>query len=383
VRRLAGLTRTRPDLLVLQGSSFCNVACRYCYVPGRDDRRRMPTAVIEAVARNILRDRHAPDTLDVAWHAGEPLALPHAWLDAACATLAEGARAGQRLRFGVQTNAMLLDDAWIDVLSRHRFTVGVSIDGPRRLHDAQRVTRSGSGTFDAAMAGIERLREAGLRFDVIAVLTRDALDAPDEIFEFFAALSPRSLGFNVEEIEGSHTRSTLEADGTRAAFGNFMTRFLARHADAGAPFRFRALDTLAGPHDSGARNDQTRPLSIVTVAADGSLSTFSPELIGAPSQRYARFVFGNVRDGGLDQVLRHPAFRRLARDVRAGQRACRTTCGYYGLCGGGAPGNKVFETGSAAATETLYCRLMVKETVEAVLGHLERRRAGAAAQRAA
>jgi len=44
---------------------------------------------------------------------------------------------------------------------------------------------------------------------------------------------------------------------------------------------------------------------------------------------------------------------------------------------------KVFETGSAAATETLYCRLMVKETVEAVLGHLERRRAGAAAQRAA
>lgn len=367
------------DLLVLQGSAFCNIACRYCYVRGRDDATRMSDSVLDAIARNVLASRLAPDTLAVAWHAGEPLALPVDWLDAACARLEAGARAGQRLRFGVQTNAMPVDDAWIELFRRRDFSVGVSIDGPRDLHDANRVDRRGTGTFDRTMAGIARLREAGLPFDVIAVLSDASLDEADRLFDFFAGLGAKSIGFNIEEIEGPHVHSSLDRAGVDARYRQFLQHFLIRHAEAGEPFRLRALEQVrsaAGKAGAGCGNTPNRPLSILTIAQDGGMSTFCPELIGTPDRHYADFVFGNVTEDGPDALLRNVAFRRLRRDIEAGRRQCARTCGYYDLCRGGAPGNKYFETGRFDVDETLYCRLAVKQTVEAVLAAHEHRGTG-------
>ncbi len=367
------------DLLVLQGSAFCNIACRYCYVRGRDDVTRMSDRVLDAIGRNVLASRWAPDTLAVAWHAGEPLALPVAWLDAACARLEAGARAGQRLRFGVQTNAIPIDDAWIDLFRRRDFSIGVSVDGPRDLHDANRVDRRGAGTFDRTMAGIGRLRDAGMPFDVIAVLSDRSLDEADRLFDFFVGLGAQSVGFNIEEIEGPHAESSLDRPGVDTRYRCFLEEFVSRHSKAGEPFRLRALEQVraaAGKGNAARGNSPNRPLSILTIAQDGGMSTFCPELIGTPDRHYANFVFGNVTEGGPEALLANVAFRRLRRDIEAGRRRCARTCGYYDLCRGGAPGNKYFETGRFDVDETLYCRLTVKQTVEAVLAAHEKRCAG-------
>lgn len=363
------------DLLILQASSFCNIDCRYCYVLGRDRRERMSDVVVESIARNVLPAPAVPDELPVAWHAGEPLALPVDWMDAACETLAAGARPGQRLHHGIQTNGMLIDDRWIEFFRRRRVSVGVSIDGPPEIHDAYRVTRRGGGTYARTRAGIERLKEAGMAFDVIAVLTRKSLAMPEALFDFFHELGPRSLGFNIEEIEGPHRTSTLATEDAPRLYGRFLRRFLVLHHAAGEPFLLRPLEQLrsavAGRKQRLRGNDQIEPLSILTVGVDGAYSTYSPELIGYPETRFADFIFGNVRAGPPDSVLAHPAFGRLRVQVEAGRRLCRKTCAYFNLCGGGSPGNKYFETGRFDVSETQYCRLVIQQTVEETLAHLE------------
>lgn len=377
-------TPARIDLLVLQASGFCNIDCSYCYLRQRDNKARMSADILTAVSSHLIPSRFAPDLLSICWHAGEPLAVPLSWYQEAFAQLSAAVRPGQSLRHHFQTNAMLIDPAWIDFFQSHAVSLGVSIDGPRAVHDANRVTRRGVGTFERALRGVDQLRAAGLAFDVIAVLTRASLKDPDGLFDCFAALGPRSLGFNIDEIEGPHRRSSLGTADARAELRGFLDRFFSRHAEAVEPFALRplvqlrqaALGRALGQQRRG--NDQIEPLSILTVAADGGMSTYSPELIGTPAPEFGDFIFGNVRDGGPELLLANPRFRRLRAQIETGRRRCARSCGYFGICGGGAPGNKFFETGRFETTETLYCRLSIQEMAEAALAHLETRGADGA-----
>jgi uncharacterized protein len=88
--------------------------------------------------------------------------------------------AGTRVIHSVQTNGMLIDEAWCDFFRDYNIRVGVSIDGPQWLQNAHRVDRRGRGTFARAMAGVEHLRAAGVPFSIITVLTNNRVDRPDD-----------------------------------------------------------------------------------------------------------------------------------------------------------------------------------------------------------
>jgi uncharacterized protein len=364
-------------LLLLQPTPFCNLDCSYCYLPNRARKARMPDEVLRAVAQHIVPSSLAPSELSLCWHGGEPLTVPVSWYRDACETLESATRPDQRLIQHVQTNATLIDPEWVEFFRERQIRIGISIDGPRHIHDAHRLTRGGESTFEQTMHGIAQVREAGLEFDVIAVLTNRALAEPDELFDFFAALRPRSLGFNIDEIEGPNLRSSLSVAGVEQRMRRFLDRFFQRHAQAGEPFLLRPLEQLrlaVGGLRQGraaAFNDQTEPLSIVVVNVDGAMSTFSPELIGHPDPAFGHFVFGDVRDGGPELMLRNSHLKRLQGLIGKGKRRCARTCGYYKVCLGGAPGNKYFETGRFDTDETLFCRLTVKTMVEAALAHME------------
>ena len=101
------------------------------------------------------------------------------------------------------------------------------------------------------------------------------------------------------------------------------------------------------------------------------MSTFSPELLGAPAPDFDDFAFADVRRDGPEAILQSPAFRRAAARIAAGVEACRRTCAHFDVCGGGAPANKFFELGALEGTETLYCRLTRKAALAGVLEGLE------------
>ncbi len=364
------------DLLVVQPTPFCNLDCRYCYLPDRQSTRQMSAAVMDALFGWVFESGLVRTPFTVVWHAGEPTVLRPEFYARAFETAARRNRQSVPLVHSIQTNGTLIDQAWCDFIKTHPVQVGVSVDGPDFLHDRSRTTRAGAGTHRRVMRGIERLRDNAIPFHVITVLTREALDYPDELYEFYVDHGIDRVGFNVEEIEGPHRDSSLATADAEHRFRRFMARFL--ELAAGPPRLWvRELESmtraiLLGGAPAPVRTHETTPFAIVSVDCDGNLSTFSPELLGLRSDRYGDFTLGNVHTDSLESMLASPRFAALRRDIAAGVERCRRTCPYFRFCGGGAPVNKLSETGSFDATETLFCRLSRQAMLEVVLDRLGR-----------
>jgi uncharacterized protein len=257
--------------------------------------------------------------------------------------------------------------------------VGVSVDGPAFLHDRHRRTWKGGATLERVLRGMHRLRERGIGFDVITVLTAESLAYPDELFDFYVENGIASVAFNVEEIEGPNRTSSLAGRDVAARFRRFLSRFLDLALSADPPLHVREFDSACGAlshrHEPGARPQESRPFAILNVDCDGNFSTYSPELLGFSSPRHGNFALGNVARDSLEAVLAAPRFRALDDEIRRGTELCHETCRYFPFCGGGPPANKFFENGDFATTETLSCRLHKQATFDVALSQLERRKA--------
>lgn len=366
------------SLLVLQPSPFCNINCDYCYLPNRTSTRRMPMEVLKSAIEKTFASDLVRGELTIIWHAGEPLAVPLSWYQEAFALIRAATPAGAKISHSFQSNGTLINQAWCDFFREYRITPGLSIDGPAFLHDAHRKTRQGAGTHAAGMRGLQLLKANGIPFHVISVITREALDHAEEIYDFFAAAGVERLGLNIEEIECDHASSSLGPVHDERVRNFYQTiyrrqkerRLITIREFSAAEQKIRAGVSLR-EFDFPWFNEQVRPFGIVSVDCSGNFSTYSPELLGMTLQPYGEFSFGNVSREHFADVLETPKFRAVLGDIQEGIRRCASTCPYYGYCGGGAPGNKYYENGSFASTQTMYCRYSVQMPLDIVLADME------------
>ncbi|MCB9268416.1 MAG: radical SAM protein [Lewinellaceae bacterium] len=160
------------ELLILQGSPFCNINCKYCYLPDRMNKRRMARETVEKTIDQLIADQLFGTDVSIVWHAGEPLAVPLAYYQELIPLIRERVPAAVRVRHHLQTNAMLINDEWCAFIKENQIQVGISVDGPQFLNDINRLTRSGKSTFGKVMQGIAYLNEHDINYHAIAVITR-------------------------------------------------------------------------------------------------------------------------------------------------------------------------------------------------------------------
>jgi uncharacterized protein len=379
----------RNQLVVVQPTPFCNLRCRYCYLPDRDSNARMDMAVFQAILANIEHSELMGDDVTIVWHAGEPLAVGKPFFrEALEATRQLNSRTGRNVRHSLQTNGVLLSDSWLDLFEPHRMKVGLSIDGPARLHDLNRKTIQGGPTHDRVMRAVELLQSRAYPFSVIMVVTREALDYADEIFDFFADRGIRSVGLNVEELESFNVDSSLRGEGIEDRLRDFYLRLLEHQEASSRAVRFREFEQFVPLLDDPVgckaeslfkRSSVVVPFSIFNFDVDGNFSTFCPELLGCDAPQFDNFRMGNVLTDDLDSIVGNPVFQAVSADIEAGVRNCETECNYWEFCGGGNAANKFFENGRLDSTETAYCRQHKQLLVDAVLDFVELRTASSAA----
>jgi uncharacterized protein len=367
------------DLLVIQPTPFCNINCSYCYLPDRQNTAKMSLPLLEQTFDWVFASGLVRQPFTLLWHAGEPLVMPPAFYDSAAELLRKHDPDGTLITQSFQTNGTLLNAEWCELIRRHRIQVGVSVDGPGFLHDSRRRTRSGAGTLDRVLHGIRCLHEHDIPVQVITVLTAESLAYPDELFDFYCEHGIREVAFNVEEIEGPHTSSSLLGCDVKERFRRFLSRFLDLALTHDPPLSVREFELAAGSVRAkrlgpGNRVQESQPFAILNVACDGSFSTYSPELLGISSPRHGNFALGNITTDTLETVVASPRFQSLEAEIARGVEMCHEKCRYFGFCGGGPPGNKFFENGTFASTETLFCRLHKQVCLDVVLDKLERRR---------
>jgi uncharacterized protein len=228
------------------------------------------------------------------------------------------------------------------------------------------------------LRGIRALQENEIEFHTISVIGENSLDHAKEIYEFLVSLKPVLLAFNVEEQEGVHQSSSL-TDRTDRVEQFFRELYYLGKADSFDP-PIREFENACGSIAAGGASDfntQVYPYRIFTVSVEGDFTTFSPELLGMKSEAYGPLEIGNIKTDSPRGALDSAKFKRLSTDVFAGVKRCQETCDYFEVCGGGAPANKLFETGSFDASTTRFCEQSVKAPLRVVLEDLESALAGA------
>jgi uncharacterized protein len=364
-------------LVVIQPTPFCNLNCDYCYLPDRQSKDKLSLDLLEPIFKNLFQSKFIGKEFTVVWHAGEPLAMPVTFYESAFNEIDRCDRefnsTGCLISHAFQTNGTLINRAWCDLIKKYRVKVGVSLDGPAFIHDAHRKTRKGLGTHASTMRGISLLQANEIDFSVIAVLTQNSLDFPEEIFNFFMEHQIRNVGFNIDETEGANPSSSLAKVGVEERYRAFMKRLYELTKSTNGYLQVREFEqTKAFIYGTcNPLKGQFTPFTMINIAHNGDFSTFSPELLSMKSSHYGDFILGNVRHHTFDSACATDKFKRMNRDIQAGVDSCKRTCQYFSLCGGGAPSNKYFENGSFATSETMYCKYTKKILTDIILEDLE------------
>ncbi len=366
------------SLVVIQPTPFCNLNCDYCYLPNRHLKHRLSLDLIEPIFQSIFTSRFLQGNFTICWHAGEPLAVPISFYQSAFEKIDETARQynTKDVQFGhsYQTNGTLITQAWCDFFKQHPVHVGVSVDGPAFLHNAHRQTRAGTGTHASTMRGISYLQKNEIPYSVIAVITADALDYPDELFNFFCENGILDVGFNMEETEGINRSSSLDREGIEKRYHIFIKRFWELVSQTEGEFKVREFESICSLIYTEERLENTemnQPFAIISIDADGNFATFDPELLSVKTEKYGDFILGNILQDSLESVCQSDKFKKIYQDMAAGIVQCRHSCAYFGLCGGGAGSNKYWENGTFNCTETKACRYRIQTIADVVIENLE------------
>ncbi len=167
----------------------CNIDCDYCFYLHKTDlldhsaHARMNEQTLEQHIRQYIESQTGEQVV-FSWQGGEPTLMGLDFFHRIIALQKKYAKVGQRIENDLQTNGIALDDAWITFLKEHNFHVGLSIDGPRELHDTYRKTRNGRSTFDFVMAAARLLSQAEIPFAALCVVNRVNAKHPKEVYRF-------------------------------------------------------------------------------------------------------------------------------------------------------------------------------------------------------
>jgi uncharacterized protein len=364
----------KTKLVVIQPTAFCNINCRYCYLPDRSSPKTMSLTTLARVLTAVFSFPAIASEITIVWHAGEPMVVPLHYYEQAYQLIEQLNTHGIRINTMFQTNGTLITQEWCDFIKRHKVRISVSLDGPRHIHDRERVDRTNKGTFERAMQGITLLQKNGINPAIIMVLTAYALDYPDDIWQFFKDHHLTRLSFNVEEINGTNTRSSLEVSTDGSRYKAFLRRFFElRHASEVPPFvreidaNIERIRSFTGPIFSS----ENTPVAMLNFDYQGNVSTFASELLTTTHPAYGNFLLGNVFKETLEEMFSHSKLMQINADVQKGVTKCRASCAYFAFCGGGSPVNKLSENGTFDSTETMQCKLRIQATMDVVLEHME------------
>lgn len=190
----------RPvQVLIKPASADCNLDCKYCFYLKKASLypetkvHRMSHEVQEQLVRQMMR--YGGPQPGFSFQGGEPTLMGLDWYKRLVALQEEYAAPGMAVSNALQTNGILLDDAWCDFLARYKFLVGLSLDGPPELHDAHRLDRGARPTHERVRAAAELMRGYGVEFNILCVVSAHSAGRGREVYQYIRSLGVDYMQF--------------------------------------------------------------------------------------------------------------------------------------------------------------------------------------------
>lgn len=168
--------------------AICNLDCAYCYYLSKEtlypgSRFRMAEDLLATYTRQYIEAQGVPE-VTFAWQGGEPTLMGLDFFRLALQFQAQYSKPGMRIQNTLQTNGTTLDDAWCQFFHEQHFLIGLSLDGPRDLHDTYRLDKGGKPTFDRVMAAVALLKKHQVAFNVLTTVHAANAEHPLEVYRF-------------------------------------------------------------------------------------------------------------------------------------------------------------------------------------------------------
>lgn len=339
----------------------CNLACQYCFYAEKtalfptERNWRMDDALLERFISEYIRSQQGRE-VSFLWQGGEPMLMGLEFYRRALRLQAKYA-GGKRISNAIQTNGTLIDEQWCRFFRQAGFLVGVSLDGPEDVHDAYRSTRSGKGTHQLVMRGVELLQNYGVEYNVLCCVSAASAGRGEEIYAWFKEQGVRYIQFApiVERLPCSGEQqaglrhSAPDSTGgamspfstTAEAYGGFLCDVFDQwvQRDVGRVFVMNfewALERWMG-----------LPATYCFFAEECGKALaleHNGDVYACDHFVYPGYRLGNIRECSCAQLLETPesaAFRRKKKELPP---SCRD-CEFLFACNGECPKNRILPGG--------------------------------------
>lgn len=338
--------------------ALCNLACAYCYyleksklyATSKVRGNVMSDELLEHFTREYI-EMHPPGSpVLFTWHGGEPMMRPLSFYQRAVA-LQQKYAAGRMIDNSFQTNGTLITDDWAAFFSRNHFLVGVSIDGPKELHDAYRRSRGGKPSWVQVMRGIRLLNRHGVEWNAMAVVNDYNAQYPLEFYRFFKEIGCRYIQFTpvverfLPHADGRNLASASETAGaqltdfsvTPEAWGEFVcTLFDEWVCHDVAEFYVQLFDSTLANWVGAAPS----VCALAETCGHAAAMEHNGDVFVCDHFVFPEYRLGNVYEQSLSQMMQSDALRQFGLDKRDKLTSQCRRCPYLFACHGECPRNR-------------------------------------------
>jgi uncharacterized protein len=356
-------------LLVKPTGAICNLDCKYCFFLSKEmlypgSRFRMADELLETYIKQLLESHQVPEVI-IAWQGGEPTLMGLDFFKRSAELAEKYKRPGQRISHTMQTNGTKLDDDWCAFFKAHNFLIGLSVDGPKEIHDTYRVNKGGAGSFDQVMRGWEYLRQHGVEYNILCTVHAANADYPLELYRFFRdELETQFVQF-IPIVERATTNLLPLANqgwserpgGERPLYlqeGDLVTERSVQAEQYGR-FLIEIFEEWVR-HDVGRVYVQLFDVTLGSWVGQHNLCIFSPtcgnalalehngDLYSCDHYVEPDYLLGNIKDSHMIELIASDKQRQFGQDKMTSlPRYCRE-CEVRFACHGGCPKNRFIKT---------------------------------------
>ncbi len=326
----------------------CNLRCDYCFFLEKErlypkSDFRMSDDVMNAFIAQTAQAQKVPH-VTLAWQGGEPTLMGLDFFRRARAAEAGRVPAGMDVERTLQTNGVLLDDEWAAFLAENKYLVGLSIDGPRELHNGYRHDQGGRPVFDRVVAAARRLQKHGVEFNVLCTVNAANAEHPLEVYRFFRDdLGARFIQLiPIVEVEtpphDGRPGTVSDRSVQPADYGNFLNTIFDEwlRRDVGEMF-VQTFDGVLAAYLRG-----TSSLCIFRpTCGEGAALEHNGDLYSCDHFVDPRYLLGNIMETPVGQLMRSDQQRAFGRAKQETLPAYCRSCVHLFACNGECPKNRI------------------------------------------
>lgn len=321
-------------------SGDCNLACDYCYYsscagkPGSQI-KRIESNLLEKFIKEYMANSHGAASF--SWQGGEPLLAGLEFFERVVSLQASLAPPRTMISNALQTNATLLNDKWAAFFQKYQFLLGVSLDGPKEIHDTRRVDAKGHGSFERVMKGISYLHKHQVEFNVLTVVHKNNVHRAQDLMRFykehkfnFVQLIP-CMDFRSQQVDDPGVYEI-----TPQEYGNFLCEVFEHWYNEGKPsMSIRFFDNLLSVYVHREAELCTQRRSCPkTLVLEHNGDAFPCDFYIHPDWK-----LGSIGADTLEALLDSPIYDKFLKLKPRLPEKCKA-CSWKHLCNGGCPRNR-------------------------------------------